>query len=83
MDFGDSPAEADFRHRLRAWLAENNPGLPTSSTDDRYWAGLIAIFRELVAQAEATDVRIANHAIWRCMPGVIREEALRQGLAAW
>jgi alkylation response protein AidB-like acyl-CoA dehydrogenase len=23
---------------LRAWLAENNPGLPVSSTDDEYWA---------------------------------------------
>ena len=38
MDFRDSPAEADFRARLRAWLADNNPGLPTSSTDDEYWA---------------------------------------------
>ena len=38
MDFRDSPEEAAFRARLRAWLAENNPGLPTSSTDDEYWA---------------------------------------------
>src|SRR5581483_2417023 len=38
MDFRDSPAEAEFRSRLRAWLADNNPGLPTSSTDDEYWA---------------------------------------------
>jgi alkylation response protein AidB-like acyl-CoA dehydrogenase len=38
MDFRDSPAEAEFRDRLRAWLADNNPGLPTSSTDDAYWA---------------------------------------------
>jgi alkylation response protein AidB-like acyl-CoA dehydrogenase len=38
MDFRDSPAEAEFRQRLQAWLAENNPGLPTSSTDDEYWA---------------------------------------------
>jgi len=38
MDFRDSPAEAEFRARLRAWLAEHNPGLPTSSTDDEYWA---------------------------------------------
>src|SRR5437899_1070772 len=38
MDFRDSPAEADFRAHLRAWLAHNNPGLPTSSTDDEYWA---------------------------------------------
>jgi alkylation response protein AidB-like acyl-CoA dehydrogenase len=39
MDFGDSPDEADFRARLRAWLRENDPGLPASSTDDAYWAG--------------------------------------------
>jgi alkylation response protein AidB-like acyl-CoA dehydrogenase len=38
MDFRDSPAEAEFRARLRTWLAEHNPGLPTSSTDDEYWA---------------------------------------------
>jgi alkylation response protein AidB-like acyl-CoA dehydrogenase len=38
MDFRDSPGEAEFRARLRAWIAENNPGLPASSTDDEYWA---------------------------------------------
>ena len=38
MDFRDSPAEAEFRARLRAWLAGNNPGLAASSTDDEYWA---------------------------------------------
>ena len=42
MDFGDSPAEAEFRARLRAWLETNNPGLPASSTDDEYWAGVAA-----------------------------------------
>jgi len=47
MDFGDSPAEADFRHRLRVWLADNNPGLPTSSTDDQYWAGQAAWHQSL------------------------------------
>jgi hypothetical protein len=36
MDFRDSPAEAEFRGRLRAWLVDHNPGLPTSSTDDEY-----------------------------------------------
>ena len=39
MDFADSPAEADFRRRLRGWLHDNNPGLPASSTSDEYWAG--------------------------------------------
>jgi alkylation response protein AidB-like acyl-CoA dehydrogenase len=38
MDFRDSPEEAEFRARLRAWLADHNPGLPASSTDDEYWA---------------------------------------------
>jgi alkylation response protein AidB-like acyl-CoA dehydrogenase len=38
MDFRDSPAEAQFRSRLRAWIAENDPGMPVSSTDDEYWA---------------------------------------------
>ena len=38
MDFRDSPAEAEFRARFRAWLAEQQPGLPASSTDDEYWA---------------------------------------------
>src|SRR5438874_5392096 len=38
MDFRDSPAEAEFRALLRACRADNNPGLPTSSTDDEYWA---------------------------------------------
>jgi alkylation response protein AidB-like acyl-CoA dehydrogenase len=39
VDFADSPAEAGFRERLRAWLEDNNPGLPSSSTSDDYWAG--------------------------------------------
>jgi alkylation response protein AidB-like acyl-CoA dehydrogenase len=47
MDFADSPAEAEFRARLRAWLATNNPGLPASSTDDDYWRGQAAWHRSL------------------------------------
>jgi len=47
MDFADSPAEAEFRERLRTWLAENNPGLPASSTDDAYWAGQAAWHQSL------------------------------------
>jgi alkylation response protein AidB-like acyl-CoA dehydrogenase len=47
MDFGDSPAEADFRQRLRAWLVDNDPGLPSSSTDDEYWAGMAAWHQSL------------------------------------
>lgn len=37
MDFRDTPEEAAFRARLRAWLVENNPHLPPSSTSDEYW----------------------------------------------
>jgi alkylation response protein AidB-like acyl-CoA dehydrogenase len=37
MDFGDSPDEAAFRARLRAWLVDHNPKLPASSTSDEYW----------------------------------------------
>jgi alkylation response protein AidB-like acyl-CoA dehydrogenase len=47
VEFGDSPEEAEFRSRLRAWLADNDPGLPTSSTDDAYWAGQAAWHRAL------------------------------------
>jgi alkylation response protein AidB-like acyl-CoA dehydrogenase len=42
MDFGDSPAEAEFRSRLRAWLKDNTPKLGASSTSDEYWAGQAA-----------------------------------------
>jgi len=47
VDFGDSPAEAGFRLRLRSWLEGHNPGLPASSTDDRYWAGQAAWHQSL------------------------------------
>ena len=53
---------------------------PDPADDDRYWDGLLAIFRELVRQAEACDVRLANHAIWRCLPDTLRGEALRAGV---
>jgi alkylation response protein AidB-like acyl-CoA dehydrogenase len=49
MDFADSPAEAEFRARLRAWLADHTPNLPTSSTDDEYWAGMADWHRSLHA----------------------------------
>ena len=49
MDFGDAPDEAEFRLRLRDWLQTNNPGLPTSSTDDEYWAGMAAWHQSLYA----------------------------------
>ncbi|WP_036510072.1 acyl-CoA dehydrogenase family protein [Nocardia aobensis] len=36
MDFRDSPAEAEFRERLRRWLSEVAGDFPTSG--DEYWA---------------------------------------------
>jgi alkylation response protein AidB-like acyl-CoA dehydrogenase len=47
MDYADSADEAAFRLRLREWLAENDPGLPSSSTDDEYWAGMAAWHQSL------------------------------------
>ena len=38
MDFGDSPNEAEFRARLRAWLDTNNPGLIAQNS----WISAIA-----------------------------------------
>jgi alkylation response protein AidB-like acyl-CoA dehydrogenase len=49
LDFGDSPDEAQFRSRLRAWLADNTPDLPASSTSDDYWAGQADWHRSLHA----------------------------------
>jgi hypothetical protein len=36
MDFTDSPGERAFRHRLRDWLADHNPGLPAASAGETY-----------------------------------------------
>jgi sugar phosphate isomerase/epimerase len=49
---------------------------PVDPADEtRYWDGLVAITRELVAQAEATNVRLAHHAVWRCLPPACRADA--------
>ena len=48
MDFRDSAEEAEFRARLRSWLATHNPGLPASSTADEYWAGQAAWHLSLI-----------------------------------
>jgi alkylation response protein AidB-like acyl-CoA dehydrogenase len=47
MDFADSPEEAAFRARFRAWLVDNTPDLPASSTSDDYWAGQASWHRSL------------------------------------
>ena len=41
------PPRRSSAPRLRAWLADNNPGLPASSTDDDYWAGQAAWHQSL------------------------------------
>jgi len=38
MDYRDSPAEAEFRARLRHWLVDHTPDMPASGSDDEYWA---------------------------------------------
>jgi sugar phosphate isomerase/epimerase len=44
--------------------------------DDALWAALIRVHREFVGSAERGGVRIANHAIWRCLPDDLRPQAL-------
>lgn len=48
--------------------------------DDRYWDGLLGVFQKMVHEAETCDVRLANHAIWRCLPDASRAAALREGV---
>lgn len=58
-----------------------NPKLPEDpAEDDELWGGMIQVFRELVAQAESSGVRLANHGLWACLPDGIREQALAQGV---
>ena len=40
MDFRDSGDEAEFRARIRAWLAEQGDMLSRAHSDDAYWASL-------------------------------------------
>ena len=48
--------------------------------DDAMWEGMLGIYRELIAQAESSGLRLANHAIWRCLPLDLREQALADGV---
>ena len=70
VDFDDSPEEAAFRARIRAWLVDNNPGLPASSTDDEYWAqaGRVALraLRRRVLRAHLAEARTAATSCRRC-----------------
>ncbi len=40
MDFRDSPDEAEFRQRIRTWLAERGDTVKRSHSDDGYWTML-------------------------------------------
>ena len=40
MDFRDSPDEAEFRQRIRSWLAEQGDSVKRSHSDDGYWTML-------------------------------------------
>ena len=40
MDFRDSPDEAEFRSRIRSWLADQGDRIKRSHSDDGYWTFL-------------------------------------------
>ena len=77
MDFGDSPEEAAFRLRLRAWLRDNNPGLPASSTDDEYWAGQAAWHQLALRRRILRHVLAARRSAARACPPSTRSSSTR------
>ena len=40
MNFHDSPEEAEFRTRIRSWLAGQGASVKRSHSDDGYWTAL-------------------------------------------
>jgi len=82
MDFGDSPPERAFRLRLRAWVAEHNPGLPPSSTDDAYWAGQTAWHQALYDAGFfglSWPVEIGGHGLPAVYDVIVDEELAAAG----
>jgi alkylation response protein AidB-like acyl-CoA dehydrogenase len=82
MDYGDSPEEAHFRDRLRAWLVDNNPDLPASSTSDEYWAGQAAWHQALYDAgffALSWPVDIGGHGLSPVHEVIVDEELARAG----
>jgi alkylation response protein AidB-like acyl-CoA dehydrogenase len=82
VDFDDSPDEAAFRTRLRAWLRENNPGLPASSTSDDYWAGQAAWHQALYDAGFfglSWPVDIGGHALLSVYDVIVDEELAAAG----
>jgi sugar phosphate isomerase/epimerase len=59
-----------------------DPEAPADLADDeRAWAGLVEIYRELVPEAEGAGVRLAHHAIWMFIPPDMRDEVAATGVA--
>ncbi len=82
MDFGDSPEERAFRLGLRAWLADNNPGLPPSSTADEYWDGQAAWHRTLYDAGFfglSWPVEVGGHARPSVYEVILDEELIAAG----
>ncbi|MET0734549.1 MAG: acyl-CoA dehydrogenase family protein [Microbacterium sp.] len=82
MDYGDSPEEAEFRARLRAWLSANDPGLPESSTSDEYWEGQPAWHRALYEAgffAMSWPVEIGGQGLSPVHEVILDEELARFG----
>ena len=58
-----------------------NPREPEDPKEDEaVWGNLTGIFKELVAQAQVSGVKLANHGVWACLPDGLREEALAEGV---
>ena len=82
MDFADSTEEAAFRARLRAWLAENNPELPASSTSDAYWDGQAPWHRALYDAgffALSWPEEIGGHGLPSVYEAIVDEELAAAG----
>jgi alkylation response protein AidB-like acyl-CoA dehydrogenase len=82
MDFGDSADERAFRLRLRRWLEEHNPGLPASSTDDDYWAGMADWHRALYDAgffALSWPVDIGGHGLESVYEAIVDQELAAAG----
>jgi sugar phosphate isomerase/epimerase len=58
-----------------------DPAAPENPEDDeRCWAGLTTIYKELMPEAERSGVYLAHHAIWMCLRPAIRDGALETGI---
>ena len=58
-----------------------NPKEPEDPAEDEaVWGNMIDIFKELVAQAESSGVRLANHGLWACLPDSLHEHSLEEGV---